>query len=69
MIHDPSEALARVLDMVENSRIVSTSGKILKAGIDSICVHGDGAQAVAMALALRRGLEAANVAVRSPVRP
>lgn len=68
MVHDPAEALARVLDMVTNGRIASTSGKVLEVGIDSICVHGDNAQAVAMAGALRRGLEASGVEVRPTVR-
>jgi UPF0271 protein len=62
-IHDPSEALARVLDMVSQGRIVSTSGKVLQVKVDSICVHGDNAEAVVMARALRQGLEQAGVKV------
>ncbi len=65
MVHDPAVALERVLDMVTQGRIVSTSGKVLRVGIDSICVHGDNAEAVAMARALREGLEAAGVSVHA----
>ncbi|MBE2276312.1 MAG: LamB/YcsF family protein [Rhodobacteraceae bacterium] len=65
MIHDPAKALERVLDMVTQGRVVSTSGKVLRVGIDSICVHGDNAEAVAMARALRHGLEAAGISVRA----
>lgn len=63
MVHDPSEALVRVLEMVSQGRIVSTSGKVLHVKIDSICVHGDNAEAVVMARTLRQGLEDAGVNV------
>lgn len=63
LIHDPDTALARVLDMVAEGRIVAQSGKVLRAGIDSVCVHGDSPQAVAMARRLRTGLAAAGVTV------
>lgn len=62
-IHDPAEALARVLEMVLQGRIVSTSGKALPVKIDSICVHGDSAEAVILARTLRKGLEQAGVKV------
>lgn len=64
MVEDPAEALARVIDMVGEGRIVSTSGKVLKVGIDSVCVHGDSAHAVTMARTLREGLAAAGVEVK-----
>lgn len=63
IIHDPETALSRVLDMVGNGRIVSLSGKEMKVAIDSICVHGDNPQAVAMARRLRAGLESAGYTV------
>ncbi|GGE21139.1 UPF0271 protein [Gemmobacter megaterium] len=65
MVHDPAEALERVIAMVADRRIVSTSGKVLKADVDSVCVHGDNPQAVAMARHLRQGLVAAGIAVRA----
>lgn len=63
MVHDPSEAVARVLRMVEDQEVVSTSGKRIPAEVHSICVHGDGPTAVELAGAVRRGLEGAGVAV------
>jgi UPF0271 protein len=63
MIHDLCEALARVFEMVSQGRIVSISGKVLHVKIDSICVHGDNAEAVVMARTLRPGLEEAGVKV------
>lgn len=63
VLHDPAEALARVLDMVTNSRITASSGKRLPVHIDSVCVHGDNPQAVTMAHHLRSGLVAAGMTV------
>lgn len=57
VIHDVEAALRRVMDMVAEGRLVSVSGKRLPVQIDSVCVHGDNAKAVAMARALRGGLE------------
>lgn len=68
VIHDPRIALERVMDMVARKRLVSVSGKTLSVEIDSVCVHGDNAAAVAMARALREGLEDAGWVVASPVR-
>jgi len=67
VIHDPAEALARVMRMVGEGRIESTGGKQLAAAIDSVCVHGDTPEAVAMARALRQGLEAAGWTVAAAV--
>lgn len=63
MVHDPAEAVERVLRMVEDQEVVSTSGKRIKAQVHSICVHGDGPTAVEVATAVRNGLEAGGVAV------
>jgi UPF0271 protein len=59
VIHDVEEACARVLAMVAANEITSVSGKRLKVGIDTVCVHGDNPAAVTMARTLRTRLEAA----------
>lgn len=61
VIHDPLVASARVLRMVEDQAVTTISGRCLPVRIDSICVHGDSPQAVAMARAVRDGLTAAGV--------
>ena len=65
MIHDPALALARILEVVESGRLTATDGSHLAVQIDSICVHGDGPTAVAMARSLREGLMGAGYAIRS----
>ena len=56
MIHGAEASLAHVLRMVEEQALVSVNGKRIPVKPDSICVHGDGAEAVATAEALRDGL-------------
>ena len=64
LIHDADAAAARVAAMVGEGAIVTASGARLPTPIRSICVHGDSAQAVAMARAVRARLEAAGIAIR-----
>ncbi len=63
VITDPQQAREQALHMVLNGEIVSRSGKRLRRRIDSLCVHGDEPTAVAVARAVREGLEQAGVQV------
>lgn len=56
MIHGAEASLAHVMRMVEEQALVSVNGKRIPVKPESICVHGDGAEAVATAAALREGL-------------
>lgn len=59
MIHGAAASLAHVMRMVEERALVSINGKRIPVNPQSICVHGDNAEAVATAKALREGLEQA----------
>ncbi len=59
MVHGPEASFAHVERMLAEGAIVSVSGKRLMCPIGSVCVHGDGAEAVATTAYLRRRLEAA----------
>jgi len=63
VLHDPEVVKERVVNMVLNEEIVSRGGKRLKFKLDTLCVHGDEPNAVAVARAAREGLEAAGVRV------
>lgn len=63
MIADADEAAARVLSMVHEGAIITASGKRLKTGIHSICVHGDSAHAVEFATKVRDHLTGAGIAL------
>lgn len=59
VIEDSEEAAARVMAMLAEGALITTSGKRLATPIDSICVHGDSPHAVDMARRLRQALEGA----------
>jgi UPF0271 protein len=63
MLHYAGDAADRVLAMVLEEAIITISGKRLATGIDSICVHGDSPNAVAMAKTVRARLEKAGIAL------
>lgn len=58
MVHGAEAASAHVLAMLRSGGIVARSGKVLPAPITSICVHGDGKEAVEFAAMLRASLQA-----------
>lgn len=59
MVHGAEASLAHVMRMVEESALISVTGKRIPVNPQSICVHGDNAEAVATAQALRDGLSKA----------
>lgn len=58
MIEGAEAALAHVTRMLDAGGLVTQGGAVLTTPIHSICVHGDGAHAVAAARAVRDGLAA-----------
>lgn len=58
VLHDRDEVVAHVLRMLEAGGLVSQSGKVLPARMESICVHGDTPGAVLSVRHLREALEA-----------
>lgn len=63
VIKDPEAAKRNVVSMVLNEEIISRSGKRIPRRVDTLCVHGDEPTAVALARAVREGLEAAGAKV------
>ncbi len=63
MIHDADKAAERMVAMIKAGAILTDSGDTLPTRIDTICVHGDSAEAVHMAKNIRQALEAAGIAV------
>ena len=63
MIHEPALAGARIAAMVRDGAIHAASGKRIPARIDTVCVHGDGPEALAIARGVRAALTAEGVTV------
>jgi 5-oxoprolinase (ATP-hydrolysing) subunit A len=64
LLHDPEEVTARVLRMVADGVVTAVDGSDVPVTAESACVHGDSPGAVAMATAVRAGLEAAGIRLR-----
>ena len=61
MIHDPDEAAERMIAFLASGLMPTIDGPPVRLAAQSICVHGDGPQAVAMATTLRARLERAGL--------
>lgn len=64
VIHDAAYAASRIESMVNAKAIIAESGKRIPSRIDTVCVHGDNDEAVALASGVRQGLESAGIEVR-----
>ncbi|MCV6597792.1 MAG: 5-oxoprolinase subunit PxpA [Mangrovicoccus sp.] len=64
VLHDPDMVVARVVDMLRESAIITAKGTRLATDIDSVCLHGDSPGAVAMAQALAGRLPGAGIAIK-----
>ena len=65
MIHDAAAAATRLIAFLETGDMPTVGGAPVKLNAGSICVHGDGPTAVAMAAALRARLTDAGLNIRS----
>ncbi|GAA2739251.1 5-oxoprolinase subunit PxpA [Pedococcus aerophilus] len=65
VLHDADAVTARVVRLVVDGVVEAVDGSDLVVHADSVCVHGDTPGAVALATAVRRGLEDAGVRLRS----
>jgi UPF0271 protein len=61
VLKDPAAATKQVIDMVVNNFITSRNGNKIPCKVHSLCVHGDEPTGVAVARAVRQGLEKAGV--------
>jgi UPF0271 protein len=66
LLYDPEEVAARVLRMLQEQVVRSVEGIDVAIRADTICVHGDTPDAVAVAKKLRATLAAAGIEVVAP---
>jgi UPF0271 protein len=64
VLHDPDEVTARLLRMLDEGVVRAVDGSDVRVAAESACVHGDSPGAVAMATAVRAGLEKAGVELK-----
>lgn len=63
VINDQEVAAAQVLDMVQYGRVCSVDGEMVHVPAETICVHGDSPNAVAMAKRINAALLDAGVTI------
>jgi 5-oxoprolinase (ATP-hydrolysing) subunit A len=64
-IHDPHEAARRAVMMVKENRIEAIDGGYVNIKIQSLCIHGDNPNAVAIAKTVREALEAEGITIKA----
>jgi UPF0271 protein len=65
MITDVARAVEQVVTMVREGRVRSLQGNWVNIKAETVCIHGDTPGAAEYAKAIREGLEAQGVEIRS----
>jgi UPF0271 protein len=66
---EPARAAAQALGLAERGTVAASDGTTLRLAVDTLCLHGDSPNALAMARAVRQALAAAGIAVAAPPAP
>ena len=66
LLVEPSLVARRVIEMVTGSFVVAVDGTRIPVLAETVCIHGDHPQAVAISAAVRTALENAGIEVVSP---
>ncbi len=64
VIHDTALAVERVIGMIKNRTVESINGKTIPIQADSVCVHGDNAEALDFVIRLRDAFKCENIDVK-----
>jgi UPF0271 protein len=65
VINDSATVARRAVEMIKEHQVIARDGSIVRCKVNTICVHGDTANAVDLAASIRRALENAGIAVKS----
>lgn len=65
VIADPSEAARRAVRLARDRLVEAIDGTLIAMNADTLCIHGDGPNPVAVAKTVRAALEAAGIAVQA----
>lgn len=65
MIEDPDDVINRVIQMIKEGTVTSINGNVIPIEADSICIHGDGPNAVTFAKQIHQRLIAEGIQIVS----
>ena len=63
VLHGANEIAERVVRMVQDSAVVSVTGKVIRMRTETVCIHGDTPGAVEIARGVRKALSDAGITV------
>jgi UPF0271 protein len=69
VLHAPELACARAVEWVNHGRVRTRTGRFLRRPLETLCVHGDTPDALAIATRVRAALTAAGVRIVAPLLP
>ncbi len=64
LITDVNLSLAQVLEMVQNQQVAATNGEIVKIKAETICLHGDGENALVFAEQIHQMFQENNILIK-----
>lgn len=65
LIDSDAECIQQVLQMIEHKSVTSVSGKTIPIEAETICLHGDGQQAVSFAAYIYQTLQQKNIGIKT----
>ncbi|KLN54770.1 5-oxoprolinase subunit PxpA [Variovorax paradoxus] len=65
LIEDEEQSLAQTLSLVRDRKVTAIDGSIVPVNAQTVCLHGDGAHALAFARRIRDRLQQEGIAVRA----
>ncbi|MDR6538408.1 5-oxoprolinase subunit PxpA [Variovorax soli] len=63
LIEDEAQSLAQTLSLVRDHRVTAIDGSVVKVNAQTVCLHGDGAHALAFARRIRERLESEGITI------
>jgi UPF0271 protein len=66
LIEDAEQSVQQVLQMVQQGTVTSTSGNTIPVQADTVCIHSDGAHALAFAKNMHAALFSQGISITSP---
>ena len=65
MLGDAESSITQVLQMIESQSVTAVSGETVPLRAESICIHGDGASAVAIAKSIHESILSRGIIIRA----
>lgn len=67
VIDEPAAAVARAINIIHDRSLVAQSGNKIAIRPDTLCIHGDAPNALALAQALRQAMADNNISIGLPI--